>query len=238
MKKIKKILNMDITQEIHINEESQLAALIALVPMLVFSFFFSTGLVSAAETTDLSQSITGALDVKIVDGSGNEVASPNVAFASKNFAATSQTSAAVLGTASEKMRVTNPRGNVATWSLNLAATSGATSSWSNGTNNYDFNDVTALAADGGDGDSIGGQLSIDPSAGTLAGVGTTSGANVSLGAASAFNEGTVDSIDILSAAAGAQKPGVWDLTGVNISQSIPGMQATGSYTINMTLTAI
>ncbi|KKQ02468.1 MAG: hypothetical protein US10_C0001G0066 [Candidatus Moranbacteria bacterium GW2011_GWD2_36_198] len=230
MKKIKKILNMDITQEIHINEESQLAALIALVPMLVFSFFFSTGLVSAAETTDLSQSITGALDVKIVDGSGNEVASPNVAFASKNFAATSQTSAAVLGTAS--------RGNVATWSLNLAATSGATSSWSNGTNNYDFNDVTALAADGGDGDSIGGQLSIDPSAGTLAGVGTTSGANVSLGAASAFNEGTVDSIDILSAAAGAQKPGVWDLTGVNISQSIPGMQATGSYTINMTLTAI
>lgn len=229
---------MDITQEIHINEESQLAVLIALVPLLVFSFFFNSGLVRAAETTDLSQSINGALDVKIVDGSGNEVASPNVTFASKNFAATSQNSAAVLGTASEKMRVTNPRGNVAIWALSLAATAGTTASWSNGVNNYDFNDPTALASDGADGDSVGGQLSVDPSAGTLAGVGTTATTNLSLGSASAFNEGTVNSIDILSAAAGAQKPGVWDLTGVNISQSIPAMQATGAYTINMTLTAI
>lgn len=238
MKQIKKILNMDVTQEIHVSEDSQLAVLISLVPILVFSFFFNAGLASAADTTDLSQSISGVLDVKIVDGSGDEVASPDVAFAGKNFSAIYQTSAAVLGTSSERMRITNPRGAVATWALSLAATSGATAAWSNGENTYDYNDATALAVDGADSDSIGGQLSIDPSAGSLAGVGTTATSNVSLGSASAFAEGSVNSIDILSASAGAQKPGVWDLTNVGLSQTIPAMQATGSYVFNMTLTAI
>lgn len=194
--------------------------------------------VLAADTTQMSQSITGTLDIAIVDGSGNAVASPNVAFPSKAFSMSFQTSNATLGTASEKMRVTNPSGTTDTWTLAMAATSGATASWSNGTNNYDFNDATASAGDGADTDSYGGQLTLDPSVGTITGVGSTTTTNLSKGSSFAFVEGSKDSIDLMTASTGAQKPGQWDLTGVAVSQTIPAGQATGSYTIDMTVTAI
>jgi hypothetical protein len=51
--------------------------------------------------------------------------------------------------------------------VTLAATSGPTSLWSAGTPKYDFNDPTASAVDGGDTDSFGGRLTVDPSVGTL-----------------------------------------------------------------------
>lgn len=211
----------------------------------IWAVFISTGLflisfafALASDTTQLSQSITGALDVQVVDADGNAVASPAVAFLSKAFSMTYQTSTATLGTTSEKLRVTNPSGTTDTWSLNFAATSGSASAWTNGTNTYDFNDSTASAGDGADTDSVGGQLTVDPSAGTIAGVSGTSTSNVSKGNSDSFVEGSANSIDLMSAAAGAQKPGQWDFTGITLSQSIPGGQATGSYAIDMTLTAV
>lgn len=194
--------------------------------------------VLASDTTQMSQSITGALDIAIVDGSGNAVASPNIAFSAKAFSMTFQSSTAVLGSASEKLRTTNPSGATDTWTLSIAATNGATAVWTNGTSNYDFNDATASAGDGADTDSVGGQMTIDPSAGTIAGVGGTSVANVSKGSSFGFSEGTKNSIDLVTASAGSQKPGQWDFTGAEISQTIPGGQATGSYSIDMTLTAV
>lgn len=198
----------------------------------------SVAIVSASDTTQLSQSISGAIDVQIVDESGNAVASPAVVFPGKSFATTYQTSDATLGTASQKMRLTNPSGTTDTWTLNVAATDGASAAWSNGTNSYDFNDATASAEDGADTDSFGGQMTIDPSVGTIAGVGGTPTTNVSKGTSDSFTEGSVDSIDLMSASAGASKPGQWDLTGVSLSQSIPASQATGSYTLDLTLTAV
>lgn len=200
-------------------------------------FSFSAVSVLASSATQMSQSITGALDVAIVDGSGNTVGSPNVAFGSKAFSMSYQTSTGTLGTSSEKLRLTNPSGTTDTWTLAIAATSGATASWSNGTNHYDFNDATASAGDGADTDSYGGQMTIDPSIGTIAGVGGTATTNVSKGSSFGFVEGSKNSIDLMTAASGAAKPGQWDLTGVGVSQTIPAAQATGSYTIDMTLTA-
>ncbi|MEK7598338.1 MAG: hypothetical protein AAB487_01230 [Patescibacteria group bacterium] len=206
---------------------------------LVFAVSVLTGVLAAlaSDTTEFSQSITGSLDVQIVDASGNTVTSPGVAFPSKAFSMTYQASAATLGTSSERMRITNPSGTTDTWTLNIAATSGATAAWSNGTNYYDYNDSTASAGDGVDTDSYGGQMTIDPSVGTIAGVGGTATTNVSKGTSDAFVEGSVSSIDLMTAAAGAPKPGQWDLTGTSLSQTIPGAQTTGSYTLNMTLTA-
>jgi len=201
-------------------------------------FFVSSIIVLASDSTQMTQSITGSLDVQIVDGSGNTVASPGIAFPVKSFAMSHQTSSATLGTASEKLRVTNPSGTTDIWTLSIAATNGATAVWTNGTNSYDFNDPTANAGDGADADSVGGQMTIDPSVGTIAGVGGTSTSNVSKGSIFSFAEGSKDSIDLMSASAGAAKPGQWDLTGVAISQTIPGGQAVGSYSISMTLTAI
>lgn len=191
----------------------------------------------ASDDTQFDQDITGALDVQIVDAGGSVVSNPSVAFPSKAFSGSFQSSAATLGVASQKMRVTNPTGTE-TWTLNIAATSGSTASWSSGSANYDFNDATASAGDGADADSYGGELTVDPSTGTIAGVSGTATINVSLGASDAFEEGTTDSIDLMSASAGADAPGVWDLTGISLSQDIPAMQATGSYSIDMTLTAV
>lgn len=208
---------------------------LSLIMSLAFSpvFMFTA---NAADDTQFSQDITGVLDVAIVDAGGSTVASPSVAFPSTAFSGTFQTSVATLGVSAERMRVTNPTGTD-TWTLAIAATSGATASWSSGSDNYDFNDSTASAGDGADTDLYGGELTVDPSAGTIAGVSGTATTNVSLGASDAFDEGTTDSIDLMSASAGADAPGVWDLTGVGLSQTIPAMQATGSYTINMTVTA-
>lgn len=186
----------------------------------------------------MSQSISGTLDVAIVDEDGNSVANPSVVFPSKVFSMDYQTSAAVLGTTAERMRVTNPSGITDTWSLNIAATSGATAVWTSGTSSYDFNDATASAADGVDADSVGGQMTINPAVGTIAGVSGTSISNVSKGSQNTFVQGSVNSIDIMTASSGAQKPGQWDLIGVGLSQTIPAGQASGSYTIDMTLTAV
>lgn len=215
-------------------KNTKIAKLISVISML----FLGTLPVLASDTTQMSQTISGSLDIGIVDGSGNAVASPDVAFPSKSFSMTYQTSTATLGTVSEKMRVTNPSGATDTWTLSIAATGGATANWSSGTNHYDFNDSTASAGDGADADSYGGQMTIDPSAGTIVGVSGTATANVSKGSSFGFTEGTKNSIDLMTASAGATKPGQWDLTGVTVSQTIPGAQAAGSYMIDMTLTAV
>lgn len=190
----------------------------------------------AADTTLFTQSINGILDVSIVDASGNTVTSPTVAFSATNFSMSSQTSTGTLGTNTERIRVTNPTAT-ATWTASIAATDGSTAIWDGTSVDYDFNDPTANAGDGSDTDSVGGQMSVDPAtSGNIAGVGGTSTSNVSLGAADSFEEGVTDSIDLMSAASGAQAPGQWDLTSIGISQSIPGGQATGSYSIDMTIT--
>jgi hypothetical protein len=117
----------------------------------------------------------------------------------------------------------------------------ATSSvWDSAGTDYDFIDPTgAGCTDGGDPDALGGQMSVDPSVGTLAvgQCGSCTTANVSKGSSSAFNQGTVDTITLLTATAGSDNTGDWKLNGVNISQTIPAEQpAASDYDINMVIT--
>lgn len=189
----------------------------------------------AESNTNFSQTIDGNLGINIVDESGSSVAVPAVSFSSMTFSMNSQTSTGVLGTNAERVRVTNPTSS-ATWTASLAATNGPTTQWTGTDRSYDFNDSTAGATDGADADSVGGQMTINPVSGSIAGVGATLTNNVSLGASNAFAQGIMDSIDLMSAGAGAQSPGEWDLTGVGLSQSVPAGQAAQSYSIQMTLT--
>jgi hypothetical protein len=208
------------------------------VALLVVWFAGATtiGVGWAANTTELSQVINdGTLAVDIVDGSGDTISSPAVSFAAQSFSFSSATSTATLGSASEKIRLSNPTGT-ATWSVTLAATSGAGTTWSDGSDLMDFNDP-AFSDDGGDTDNVGGRLAVDPSGGTVAGVSGCSTSNVSAGSASAFDEGVTDSVTLFSASASASTYCRWELTGVSMSQSIPSNQAGGTYTLDMTLTA-
>lgn len=200
----------------------------------------------AAPTPTLTQVITnGVLSTDILDASRNPVASPAVSMSSKAFTFDCQTGAnastGTLGTNSERVYVINPGGANNGWNLTIAATGGATTTWANGgaTRRIDFNDpTTSGCTDGADADSASGQMTIDPSVGTLTtdcAACTTTG--VTKGASAAFSQGATDSLTVLSAASGSDD--IWRgyLTGTSLSQVIPGETPADSYTLNMTLTA-
>ena len=194
---------------------------IILVGLAVF------GSVWAASTSTFSQSITaGTLSVDIVDAAGDSVGSPSVSFPSYSFSYAVGTSTATFGTASEKMRVSNPT-LTDTWSLSFAPT-GTQAIWykTTGGASYTYKDA----------DHLTGTMEVDPNAGTVTGVNGCSTSNISKGSATYFSPST-ESVTLLTASAGAQTSCQWDFTGVTIDQEIPASQEAGTYQLGMTLTA-
>ena len=179
---------------------------------------------------------SGVLSVDIVDSLGASVSSPSIALGDITFSFSDQVSSGVFGTSDEKIRITNTTGS-SQWTLSLASDF-TTSFWDGTPADYDFNDPSPNASDGADLDSLGGQMSVDAS---LNGVITPqvgcSSDDLLLGSTGSFSEGVSDSITILSAGATADTGCYWDLTGVDILQSIPPEQpASNDYNINMVLT--
>ena len=180
----------------------------------------------------------GSLSADIVDGSGSSVASPSTALSAVSRSFACQTVAGTLGVSTQKVRVSNTTANPA-WTLSVAATGGASANWSTGTSQYDFNDPSSLGcSDGSDADSLAGDLTINPAAGTITPQSGCTATGVSLGSSAAFSQGTLDSITIASAGSSAGTGCYWDLTGIVLSQTVPSMQQSGSYVINLTLTLV
>jgi hypothetical protein len=221
----------------NINRKAITASLFAFVLAAVPAATF------AANST-LNQTINpGVLATGILDDSRNPVGTPAVAMSAKNFSFECQngvdSSTGTLGTNTERLYVSNADAADNGFTLALAATDGATATWSNGgAETIDFNDsASAGCTDGADGDTAAGQLTVDP-AGTLTtdcAACTTTG--TSTGTLAAFSQGTTDSVTLLNA--GATSDDVWRgyLTGVNLSQAIPAETQADSYTLNLTLTA-
>ena len=180
---------------------------------------------------------SGVLAADMVDASGASVPTPSMAFSSKPFDFGCQNVTATFGVSSQKIRVSNTTISPG-WDLSIAATDGPNSTWSNGgLANYDFNDpTTAGCGDGGDTDTFAGQLSINPSVGTLTPQSGCTNSGVSLGTANAFSEGSVSSILIAAGSASAGTNCYWDITGLSVTQTIPAEQASGTYTLGLTLT--
>lgn len=205
---------------------------LALLPMQVF----------AANTSNFTQTINaGTLTIDIVDASYVTVASPSVAFGAITFSFACQSSSGVLGTSSQRIYVRNPDAADGGWTASIAG-SAATAVWDSAGTDYDFNDpTTAGCSDGGDVDSLAGQMTVDPNAGTLA-IGNCASCvttNITKGSSAAFNQGTVDSITLLTAAAGSSDIGDWHLQGVDIDQTIPAEQpAASDYDINMVVSVV
>lgn len=212
------------------------------------SVLLISGVTFAASNSDFSQTINaGTLTTDILDASRAAVASPSVSMSAKNFSfdcqAGGSASTGTFGTNTQRIYVNNPNGANNGWTLTIAATSGATARWANGgsTAFIDFNDPTGTTAgcsDGVDADSNSGQLTINPSAGTLTtDCGSCTTSNISKGSSSSFNQGTTDNITLLNAAASSDD--IWRgyLTGATVSQTIPAETPADSFTINLTLTA-
>ena len=179
----------------------------------------------------------GSLITDIVDSGGVSVSSPSISMSAKSFSFSYSSSTGTFGTSSEKVRVSNMTTN-SPWTLSIAASSGSTSFWDGVSSDYDFNDATVAAGDGGDSDSLGGQLSIDPSVGTVTPQSGCTNTGISTGSSSAFNEGSVDSITVTSAGGTAEYNCYWDITGNAVTQTIPGEQIPGSYSIEMMVSVI
>ncbi len=181
---------------------------------------------------------TPALGVDIVNTSNASVGSPSINMSSLFSSVDCQTSTGTFGTASEKIRISNTTTNEK-WTLSIAATGGATTNWSSGLNSYDFNDTGGSGCtDSGDADSLAGQLSIDPSTATITPKFGCVNTNLSSGSSSAFNQGVVDSITLLTASAGAYYDCYWDITGTSVSQSVPANTPQGNYSLSLTLTTV
>jgi hypothetical protein len=178
------------------------------------------------------------LGVDMVNSTGAAVASPAVILSGAVTSDTCQASTGTLSSSSQKIRISNNTTNPA-WTLSIAATGGMTSNWSSGTATYDFNDpTTSGCADGADGDSLSGQLSITPTGATITASPYCSTTGIALGSASAFNEGTTNSITLLTGSTSADVSCYWDATGIGLSQKIPAFQPPGSYSLNLTMTTV
>ena len=219
------------------------ASLVALLSMFAFASSIGASVLAAPNST-FNQTINpGTLETDILNASSVPVASPSVAFPAKSFSFTCYSggtaSIATLGTTAERIYVINGDAADAGWTLALAATSGATTTWTGGGNSYDFNDAGGSGCtDNGDTDSKGGQLTVNPAAGTLTADCTSCVVtNITKGTSTAFVEGTTNSVTLLTAAGTSDD--IWRgyLTGVGLSQTIPAETPAASYTINMTLTA-
>lgn len=196
--------------------------------------------VLASSTSNFTQTINaGTLAVDIVDASYVTVSSPTMAMAAATFSFSCQTKTGSFGTASEQIYVSNPDAADNGWTVSLAAAN-TTDIWDSAGTDFDFNDPTGSGCtDGADaGDTVGGQMTVDPSGANLA-VGQCASCvttNVTKGSSAAFSEGVTDTITILTGAAASNDIGDWKLTGVSISQKIPAEQpAASDYNINMVL---
>jgi hypothetical protein len=212
---------------------------------LVGVFFGISTVVLAANNSTFNQAINaGTLATDIRSNSSTSVSSPAVTMSAKTFSFNCQSggsaSTGTFGTSGERIYVDNPDAADNGWTLTIAATGGATTLWQNGgsTQNFDFNDAGGSGCtDGGDADSKGGQLTIDPSVATTttdySGSSTT---GISLGSSSAFVQGSVDNVTLVTASAGSAD--IWRgyFTGIGLSQVIPAEQPVDSYNINLTLT--
>lgn len=180
----------------------------------------------------------GSLSVDIVDAAGSSVSTPSISMAEKTFDFSDQTSTGTFGVSSQKVRVTNTTANPS-WTLSLAAVGGPTDFWDGTSFDYDYNDPTSNGGDGSDADSLGGQMSLNPSVGTITPQSGCTNTGISLGSTSSYNEQTsVNSITLMSSTGSASTNCYWDLTGISVSQSIPPEQPADSYSIDMVLTIV
>lgn len=208
---------------------------------LVMTGVFSTSTyILASTTSNFKQTINpGTLTTDIVDGSYATVASPSVTMASTTFSFSCSSSAGVFGSATQQLYVTNGSAANNGWTLSLAG-SAPTATWTSAGTPFDFNDPTAAGCtDSADADTYGGQMTVNASGATLAANGSYATTNITKGSSNAFNQGTVDSITLLSGSASAAHVGKWTLQNIAVTQTIPAEQPSATdYNVDMVLSIV
>jgi hypothetical protein len=215
--------------------------------------FTATGITIGTGTTNNSSGATyryiawkapvGVLSGDIVNATGAPVTAPSFNMNNAGYPFGCDEVSGTLGQSDQRLRVSNMTTSPS-WSMSIAATNGPAAVWSTSgnTQQYDYNDSAgdpAGCSDGNDSDSIAGKLRVEPSTAVItpqSGGCTT--ANISLGSNQDFNESTTDAITLMAASSSANTGCYWDLTGINLRQYIPLGQASGSYSLDLTITTM
>ncbi len=195
----------------------------ALVALFAVAGLLLPVAVSAATNTSLSQVINpGTLTYDIVDGAGSPVASPSVAFPATTFSFSCQTQNATFGTASQKVKVSNPvLGGV---KLDINAATPATDNWTTGTENYSYKDAAGSGCTNGQMTVSGGSFT------------QTAGANVPTYTLPGGAFSSTSPVTLMNNTSTTAWEG--ELTGYTLSQKIPAEQADGTYSLSMVISAI
>ena len=169
----------------------------------------------------------------IVNSSGVSVSSPSVSMSAMSYAFACQTSTGTLGSASQKIRVTNTTpADSNGWNLTIGASS---ADWSDGAGHtYAYNNSAGSPAG-----CTSGQLTINPTAATITPesspeYGCTNTGVSAYTASTAFTGSTPATI--IQASPSSSHYCYWDITGITLSQTIPPVQPSGTYSINFTIT--
>jgi|GEM_PF-1951985 len=195
---------------------------------VIFGLIFTIQVLASNEPVFNQTINSAAFAVDIVDENGNSVEHPTVNFGAVTFSFSEQTSHGQLGTDSQRIRANNPS-DIETWTVNLSGSSNS-ATWTSSENHYHFNDASG-------GGYANGQMTVDPSTGAISGVAGCLTDHISKGNSESFADGSVDSIDIMTASTGTATSCQWDFIGAadNITQKIPAGQAVGSYSLDMTV---
>lgn len=205
------------------------------------------GYASAAKTVTFTSNISaGVLLADIRNQFGQSIANPTLDFGtitnSYNCRTGSTSLSAKLGSDSSRIYVDNPKAAYDGWTLTLSPKYGTTSAWSSSdsVDKFDYNDAgtNGTGCDDGDGDGVGGVLSVNSSNASLnSDCKQCTTNNVMIGSA---NEESFDSnshITLLRANDQADFLGSWYMTGIDVKQTVPAEQGGGAYSIEMVLTA-
>lgn len=218
-----------------LNVRNAIAVVSALGLLIVPAVAFAATTVS----TNLTQSINpGSLSIDILDSTRTTVGSPSYALGASTYSFNCQTVTGSLGDNNNRVYMTNPGADNNGFVVSLAG-SATTATYVSGSDKYDYNDATAACGDSADTDTVGGQLTIDPSAETITPDytgGNTTG--ITKGSSTAFSEvGTVvSSITMVNAGSGSDDAGRWYFTGAGLSQTIPAQTPVGNYSLGLVLT--
>lgn len=195
----------------------------ALVALFVAAGVLLPTAAFAATNTSLSQVINpGTLTIDIVDGSGVSVTSPAVAFPTTTFSFSCQTQTATFGTASQKIKVSNPVLDGVNVDIN--AQNPTTDNWTNGSETYSYKNPAGSGCTGGQMTISGGSFS------------KTAGANTPAYTLPGGAFSSTSPVTLMNNTSTTAWEG--ELTGFTLSQKIPAEQADGSYSLTMVVSAI
>ena len=171
----------------------------------------------------------GNLTVEVRNSSGSKdtIDAPDFDLGDKTVSNAGQTFASPIPGSGQEIFISNLDAADGGWNLAIAPTTGVSARWQ-----LEDADSTVTVND-----SVTGLMTIDPGGGTLTPACITgcSISNITLGTSASFSA-TVSSVTLLTAADAADDIGTYTLTGVNVSQTVPGNLEPGDYSLGMTLT--